>query len=322
MYKVLDLFSGIGGFSYGLELTGGFRTVGFCEIDEEARKVLKNHWPNVKQYTDIKELTYEKLQADGIEPNVITGGFPCQDISLAGKGKGIIGERSSLWSEYARLIDDVRPKWAIIENVSSLRSRGLTLVLQDLSEIGYDAEWHCIPASAVGAPHRRDRVWIIAYPREEGTHMADSERLGWQEGSSQSREFETEEASSKFNNGSEGRRVRETSNDVADSESERLEGLNESSSKGSDRGKEKTYIRNEGSRIPIVGREAIEAFATSFKFHWSTEPNVGRVANGVPNRVHRLKQLGNSVVPQIPRLLGHCILSQPRGSDVAKSIAD
>lgn len=163
-HKVLDLFSGIGGFSLGLQNTGGFETVAFCEIEPYCHKVLNKHWKDVPIYNDIKELTYDTLQADGIEPDVITGGFPCQDISVAGKQKGIIGERSSLWSEYARLIEDVRPKWAIIENVPTLRSKGLTLVLQNLSEIGYHAEWHCIPCSAIGGLHRRDRIWIIAYP--------------------------------------------------------------------------------------------------------------------------------------------------------------
>lgn len=162
-HKVLDLFSGIGGFSLGLDRCGGFETAAFCEIDKKAQKVLRKHWPDTPIYSDIKELTVERLQADGVPlPSVITGGFPCQDISSAGKGVGIVGSRSGLWSEMFRLIRDVCPKWAIIENVSALRSRGLALVLQDLCTIGYRAEWHCIPASAVGAPHQRDRIWIIA----------------------------------------------------------------------------------------------------------------------------------------------------------------
>ncbi len=163
-HKVLDLFSGIGGFSLGLDRCGGFETAAFCEIDKKAQKVLRKHWPRTPIYSDIKELTVERLQADGVPlPTVITGGFPCQDISSAGKGVGIVGSRSGLWSEMFRLIRDVCPKWAIIENVSALRSRGLALVLQDLCTIGYRAEWHCIPASAVGAPHQRDRIWILAY---------------------------------------------------------------------------------------------------------------------------------------------------------------
>ena len=157
--RVLDLFSGIGGFSLGLERTGGFETVAFCEIEEFPRKVLAKHWPDVPIFKDVRELTGE--QTGPID--VICGGFPCQDISIAGKGGGIEGARSGLWFEYARIIGEVGPRWVIIENVSALRSRGLSVILQNLSEIGYDAEWHCIPASYVGAPHRRDRIWIVAH---------------------------------------------------------------------------------------------------------------------------------------------------------------
>ena len=165
--QVLDLFSGIGGFSLGLE-RAGMTTVAFCEIDAKARKVLQKHWPHVPIFTDVKTLSAEALRERGISVDVICGGFPCQDISVAGKGAGIEGERSGLWSEFARLIGELRPRYAIVENVSALLNRGLDRVLGDLSEVGYDAEWHCIPAAAVGAPHRRDRIWIVAYPRDEG----------------------------------------------------------------------------------------------------------------------------------------------------------
>jgi len=165
MLKLLDLFSGIGGFSLGLERTGGFETVAFCEIDKFCQKVLRKHWPHVRQYTDVTKLTAAQLTADGITVDAICGGFPCQDISLAGGGAGMgEGTRSGLWSEYARLIGELRPRYVIVENVSALLGRGLDRVLGDLAQIGYDAEWHCIPASAIGAPHQRDRVWIIANP--------------------------------------------------------------------------------------------------------------------------------------------------------------
>ncbi|MCP4000455.1 MAG: DNA cytosine methyltransferase, partial [Gammaproteobacteria bacterium] len=122
---VLDLFSGIGGFSLGLERTGGFKTVAFCEIEAYPRKVLAKHWPDVPQYTDVRELTGDRLRQDGITVDVITGGFPCQDISVAGKGAGIEGERSGLWSEIARLTGEIRPRYVILENVSALLGRGL-----------------------------------------------------------------------------------------------------------------------------------------------------------------------------------------------------
>lgn len=168
--RVLDLFSGIGGFSLGLE-RAGMKTVAFCEIEEYPCKVLTKHWPDIPIYNDVRELTYDRLRADGITGiDVITGGFPCQDISLAGKQAGIDGERSGLWSECARLLREIRPRYAIFENVTALisgeRGKWFERVLWDISQVGYDAEWHCIPASAVGAPHRRDRVWIICYPNE------------------------------------------------------------------------------------------------------------------------------------------------------------
>ena len=169
MLNVLDLFSGIGGFSLGLERTGGFRTVAFCEIEPFCRSVLNKHWPGVPVYEDVKTLDAARLAADGISVDVLCGGFPCQDISTAGRGAGLSGERSGLWWEFYRLIQEIRPQYALIENVSALRSRGLDEVLGALAAIGYDAEWHCIPASAVGAPHRRDRVWIVAYPNSAGS---------------------------------------------------------------------------------------------------------------------------------------------------------
>jgi DNA (cytosine-5)-methyltransferase 1 len=164
-FKVLSLFAGIGGFDLGLERTGGFETVAFCEIDPFARQVLKKHWPEVPCYDDVRRLSAEALGSDGIEPDCIVGGFPCQDISLAGSGEGLGGERSGLWSEFARLIGEIRPRYVIVENVAALLGRGLGDVLGALAALGYDAEWHCIPASYVGARQLRDRIWIVAYPQ-------------------------------------------------------------------------------------------------------------------------------------------------------------
>jgi DNA (cytosine-5)-methyltransferase 1 len=185
--KVLDLFSGIGMFSYGLERTGLYKTVAFCEWDKTCQEVLKKHWPSVYCYKDIEHLEWRDnhLYSNecGVESltsvDVICGGFPCQDISYAGKGDGIEGSRSSYWKHYWRLINEIKPKAAIIENVSALRRRGLDVVLSDLDEIGYDAEWHCIPASYVGACHQRDRVWILAYCRSQrGKGLVPLDNLG------------------------------------------------------------------------------------------------------------------------------------------------
>jgi DNA (cytosine-5)-methyltransferase 1 len=253
MHNVLDLFSGIGGFSLGLERTGGFTTSAFCEICPEARKVLRKHWADVPIYEDITKLTARELHYDGIEIDCITGGFPCQDISLAGKGEGIVGERSGLWAEMFRLIADVRPRWVIAENVSALRSNGLTLVLQDISSVGYCAEWHCIPASAIGAPHQRDRIWIIA---------------------------ELSDTDSKLGRDKQGHEARE-----------------------------RIILSGEQER-GTLGRTAAGCSALPRAECWEVEPELGRVANGVPRRLDRLKQLGNSVVPQIPELIGNAILKK------------
>lgn len=273
--RVLDLFSGIGGFSLGLE-RAGMETIAFCEIDPYARAVLKKHWPGVPCYDDVRTLTAERLRADGIVPDVICGGFHCQDISTAGKGAGLAGERSGLWFEYHRIIKEVRPQYVIIENVSALRSRGLDEVLRSLAEIGYDAEWHCISASAVGAPHRRDRIWIVAHPQRQSNRWRGVQRPG-----------ENFEALGK---GTPDKFIGASEN-VAHPDQPRLEG------------------RDSG----ILQERASKFFAVSLSACgigqiWLTEPNVGRVANGVPNRVDRLKCLGNAVVPQIPQIIGEAIM--------------
>jgi DNA (cytosine-5)-methyltransferase 1 len=172
--RVLDLFSGIGGFSLGLERTGGFETVAFCEIEPFPRRVLAKHWPEVPCYEDVRQLSADRLRRDGIWPDVIVGGFPCQDISLAGKGAGLSGEQSGLWREFIRLVREVGPRVIIVENVAALLGRGLGDLLRDLAEAGYDAEWDCLPASFVGAPHNRDRIWVVAHPQRDQQSRAQS----------------------------------------------------------------------------------------------------------------------------------------------------
>jgi DNA (cytosine-5)-methyltransferase 1 len=164
----LDLFSGIGGPALGFQ-RAGIETTAFCEIDPYCVRILNKNFPDVPVYGDIAGLTGKKLTDDGIAiPDIIAGGFPCQDISEAGSRSGLRGERSGLWFQYLRLIDELRPRMVVAENVEALRDRGLDEVLWGLDSIRYDAEWHCIPACAVGAPHIRDRIWVMAYPRGLG----------------------------------------------------------------------------------------------------------------------------------------------------------
>ena len=163
--RCLDLFSGIGGFSLGLE-RAGMKTVAFCEYDKHAQRVLRKHWPEVPIFEDVRTLTKGQLDHDGItDIDVICGGPPCQDISNAGRKAGLEGERSGLWFEYFRIISEIRPRYALIENVASLAIRGLDRILSDLASIGFDAEWDCIGANRMGAPHERKRIWIVAYPQ-------------------------------------------------------------------------------------------------------------------------------------------------------------
>lgn len=254
--KVLDLFSGIGGFSLGLERTGGFETVAFCEIEEFQRKVLKRHWPEVLCYHDVRELTGERLRADGISGvDIITGGFPCQDISEAGKRRGLAeGTRSGLWGEIVRIASDVRPALIIVENVADLLvgpkfkpGAWFGRVLGDLAELGYDAEWENIPAAAVGAAHRRERVWIVAHDPQAG-NSEFSETCCGEDAAWKKRPKFTDE-------------------------------------------------------FPGVLRRA-----RSFLGKFPSEPRVGRMVHGVPRPMDRLGALGNSVVPQIPEMIGNAIL--------------
>ena len=160
MLTVGSLFSGIGGFDLGLE-RAGMRVLWHCEQDEFCRRVLAEHWPDAHRYPDVR--TLRGAQAAPVD--VLCGGFPCQDVSAAGHRAGILGERSGLWAEFARLIRELRPRYVLVENVPGLLARGMGDVLGDLADSGYDAEWDGIPAAAIGAPHLRARLWLLAYPR-------------------------------------------------------------------------------------------------------------------------------------------------------------
>ena len=322
--KVLDLFSGIGGFALGLE-AAGFETAAFCEIDPYAQKVLNKNWPGVPIYDDVRRITADRLVSDGVGIDVITGGFPCQDISTAGRQAGIDGERSGLWSECARLLGDIRPRYAIFENVTNLLTGDggdwFKRVLWDISSVGYDAEWHCIPASAIGAYHHRDRVWIVAYPSEcKWQSGAEKQRVlrALQENGAIDDNFggrgETHPKLSANTNSGGVRQKQESraeckgatlpelngeAQPLADSSCEGLQGGQEAGNNGKDRQEPRHQL--------ITGLGGVQGGI------WEAEPNVGRVANGVPARSHRLRCLGNAVVPQIPELIGRQIMEAERG---------
>jgi DNA (cytosine-5)-methyltransferase 1 len=304
-FRTLDLFSGIGGFSLGLERTGGFETVAFCEIDPFCRRVLAKHWPGVKQYEDVRALTAKTLERDGIAIDAICGGFPCQDISQAGKRAGLAGERSGLWREYARLVGELRPRYVIVENVAALLGLGFGDVLGDLAALGYDAWWDCIPASAVGAPHRRDRIWIVAHAESErrgearqlrersaqrpsrcGQVLADSPR----DGPAQHAQPGADNSEAPRTGAALGGRSRVAMADAY--------------STGLSHGRQ---TREPPCESEAVGRMALAELERRGGAWWA-EPDVGRVAHGVPARVDRLRSLGNAVVPQIPELIGRAIL--------------
>lgn len=293
------------------------------------KRFSKKHWSDVPIYDDVTKLSKEVLDNDRISVDLICGGFPCQDISVAGVKKGIEGERSGLWSEFARLISEIRPKYAIVENVPNLlsgdRGRWFGRVLGDLAKIGYDAEWHCISASELGARHHRDRVWIIATPQRS---MANTKRVFSDGINNNSRKFLEGKSSPKFRNSSRKKNVgNPTSNGWDENQSETKR--SKSTVKESERGR---MLQSEGtsnvsnserigqSRSRVHGRriskEKNKDREASWLIHhckgdssiWHTEPQVGRVADGIPNRSHRLRCLGNAVVPQIPELIGKAIM--------------
>ena len=210
--KHLDLFSGIGGFSLGLEATGGFETVAFCDIEEFPRKVLQKHWPYVKQYKDIKELNYEKLKADGIGPiDILTCGYPCQPFSVAGRKKGEKDPRH-LWPDCFRLIKECRPSFVIGENVAGHIKLGPDTVLQDLESEMYSARCFSISASSVGANHQRERVWIVAYS-ERNYHFNEEQRVNGEE-EKISREHRKKDGDTRKFSGTDS--IRETDNEYVE----------------------------------------------------------------------------------------------------------
>jgi len=397
MIKILDVCSGIGGFSLGLEATGGFDTVAFCEYDEFCRKVLNKHWPDVPIYKDLKEIGNEPTRLIQ-EFDLICGGVPCQPFSVAGKKKGKEDDRH-LWPYMFKIIKHKKPTWVIVENVGGFVNVALDDVCLDLETEGYATQSFIIPACGVEAPHRRDRIWIL------GKLMDDSKRNEHIEeirgGNGEEREDEKrqreEDNTSRISSGASGLRVsdqgHETSRDVADTESDREDGVSrksksehgqgdtrlessgsnngriergskqdvaDSGSKGSQghrgehglretseekqavRGGEEQDVSNAGGERGRSGqtdrqdaedageltgsqehREGnaesglggmVDGVSSRLDRHhgFEVEPDIPRVAENIPDRVNRLKALGNSIVPQIIYHIGMAILEEER----------
>ncbi len=321
MIEHLDLCSGIGGFALGFRRTGEIQTRAFCEVDPFCRTVLAKHWPGVPVFEDLNQLTAKDVLDHGIRPRVVSAGFPCQDLSIAGAGAGLDGPRSRLWFQILRVItelvgQDVAPDYVVLENVPPLRTRGLDRVLGGLAALGYDAEWHCLPAAAFGARHRRDRIWIVAY------------RQG-------------DQRNGRVQHGDETRRGRfaDGRDDAADAASRGRREHGDERGAAGDAGTGQPAVGGKGvahscgpglsvpERGPILGTwRRVEGGAAS-ECGWrgsasdlgrgidgisawldgSWEHGVPRVGTGIPDRRKRLIALGNSLVPQIAEIIGRAV---------------
>ena len=287
--KLIDCFSGIGGFSYAAEkLVGGFKTVAFVECEPFCQKVLKKHWPNVPIYDDIKTYKPEPYSA-----RVVCGGFPCQDISVAGRQRGITKEtRSGLFFELMRVICLVRPQYVVLENVAAILNNGLDIVLRELSQAGYDAEWAIISASSVGACHQRSRWWLIAYPNNNGSSATKKSRsIEKTDGGAEERQNEI----GKLERSSESRNSETIQLDVTYPSSDRLQ-------------------RKIGARFPrqTWSQKNIRCLNPDWR-SYESQPVLRRGDDGLSNRVDRLKALGNSVCPQVAAIPLQRVLDIDRG---------
>lgn len=309
--RVLDLFSGIGGFSLGLE-SAGMETVAFCEQDKFCQKVLAHHWPTLPIHSDITELNGYEYRGS---VELVCGGFPCQPFSVAGKQLGKEDDRA-LWPEMLRVIREVAPRWVIGENVSGIIPMELDQVLSDLEGEGYTCWTFVLPACAVDAHHRRDRVWVVAYSdsnsepdvainaetarqlvahsqcrtRREGVISKNGDQSDERGEATQRREHPERSGV----NGETMAHPYGPHQHVADTSSERRQGQGQ-------------FVNTSDTKTPRKG-QAAEPFDGSKQCFWQPEPDVGRVANGVPDRSHRLKALGNAVVPPLVAEIGRIVM--------------
>ncbi len=263
-----SLFTGIGGIDLAAEWAG-FEMVGQCEFADYPTKVLEKHWPDVPRWRDIRNVTAESVRSRGIaDVTLLSGGFPCQPFSVAGNQKGK-GDDRYLWPEMCRVIRELKPRWVIGENVPGILSIAADDVCTDLEREGYEVGIFDYEAAAVGAKHRRERIFFVGYSKHNGLFTTKIEGII---DSSSYYNTKRENATGKFEGASESRSYE----DVPDTYNERLQ---------------ITGPQSTINAIPKSNR-------IEFRDWWSIEPSMGRVANGIPNRVDRLKCLGNAVVPQ------------------------
>jgi len=345
--RTLDLFSGIGGFSLGLESTGFFETIGFVEKDKFCQKVLKKHWSNINIEEDIRNVKGENYQAD-----VVTGGFPCQPFSVAGKRKSTADDRY-LWDEMLRVIRETKPRWVIGENVEGIVNinEGMVLrqVLNDLENEGFQSQCIIIPASGIGAWHQRKRIWIMAYSdsnryvseirrgngEEKGLPVQDREKdstsrksIGTSDIWQTNKEYvpntnsrlsirENEEIQSR------GNAITNGSEDVSNSNSRLCGGRGTEFKSGDDREwrfhTEKEEQTRQHIRCKTIGCNAVLGKERTNKTWWQIESEICGVPNGVSyeldkDRSNRIKSLGNSIVPQIARQIGLSIMESELGN--------
>ena len=281
MLRHVDLCSGIGGFSLGFEWAQLSTPILFCDTEPWCRKILAKNFPNVPIATDVKELANdpERLVPDC---DILTAGYPCQPFSVAGKQKGTEDDRH-IWPFIFRIVAQKRPTWCVFENVHGHIAMGLDQVLADLESEGYSTRTFVVPACGVNAPHKRDRLWIVAYSNSDDGRNGSSTK-------SQGRQSRMEHRS-----GSQRQPIQEPNKNVANSSGEGSQG--------------RLSGRSNSERQSFVGQSGCSSstYGQSGEDWWAVEPNVRRVAHGIPKRVDRIKGLGNAIVPQIAMNIGLAI---------------
>jgi len=270
MLRHVDLCSGIGGFALGFEWAGLSRPVMFCDIEPWPRKILAKHWPDVPIEEDVKVLANEPERIP--ECSILTAGYPCQPFSHAGKRRGEEDDRH-IWPYIREIVAQKRPTWCVFENVYGHLSMGIDTVLSNLEADGYATRPFIVPACGVDAAHRRDRIWIVA--NTDNARGGSSRREANEQRQANEQRWEEQLQSG----------ISRQRKDVADTNGIRSQGV----------GAERHDARQAGLR---------RGEARGEKGFWKPEPPVGRVANGIPNRVDRIKGLGNAIVPQIAMQIG------------------